>query len=149
MATSGFRPYPGPKADRITVLPEAATQSFKTGDLVIIDGGKVKVATDDENVFGVAMNDASGTTDTDVSVYVIYPGDKFIAESGAATAVANQGVAYDIDMTSGSMSVTTGTTASAVFYIDCLDPRDGATSSSPYGHVIGRFLYDSIDGIGG
>ena len=149
MATSGFRPYPGPKADRITVLPEAATQSFKTGDLVIISSGKVAVATDDENVFGVAMNDASGTTDTDVSVYVIYPGDKFIAESGAATAVANQGVAYDINMTSGSMSVTTGTAESAVFYIDCLDPRDGAVAASPYGHVIGRFVYLSIDAIGG
>ena len=149
MATSGFRPYPGPKADRITVLPEAASQTFKSGDLVIISSGKVAVASSDDDVFGVAMQDASGTTNTPTNVYVIYPGDKFIAESGAATAIANQGVAYDLDMTSGSMSVTTGTAASAAFYIDCLDPRDGITSTTPYGHVIGRFLYSSIDGIGG
>ena len=148
MATMGFRPYPGPIADRITVLPEAATQTFVAGDLVIISSGKVAVMTDDDDIFGVALNDASGTTDTDVSVYVIHPGDKFIAEASATTAVSNQGVAYALVVTSGSMAVNPGSTTTAAFYIDSLDPRDGAHTGSG-GRVIGRFIYTSIDGIGG
>jgi hypothetical protein len=148
MATMGFRPYPGPIADRISILPEAATQTFVQGDLVIISSGKVAVATDDDDVFGVALHDASGTTDTDVHVYVIQPGDKFIAEASTTTAVTNQGVAYALVVTSGSMAVNPGSTTSPAFYIDSLDPRDGATTGAG-GRVIGRFIYSSIDGIGG
>lgn len=148
MATMGFRPYPGPVADRISVLPEAATQTFKTGDLVIISSGKIAVATDDDDVFGVALHDASGTTNTDTFVYVIHPGDKFIAEASDTTAVTNQGVAYALVMTSGSMAVNPGSTSTAAFYIDSLDPRDGATTGAG-GRVIGRFVYTSLDGIGG
>ena len=149
MATMGFRPYPQPIADRITVLPEASgTQTFKRGDLVIFSSGTVAVATDDDDVFGVAMNDASGTANTDTEVYVIQPGDKFIAEASTTTAVSNQGVAYALVMTSGSMAVNPGSTTTAAFYIDALDPRDGPTTGAG-GRVIGRFIYTSIDGIGG
>ena len=148
MATMGFKPYPQPIADRITVLPEAGTQSFVRGDLVIISSGKVAVMTDDDDIFGVAMNDASGTADTDCYVYVIQPGDKFIAEASTTTAVTNQGVAYALVVTSGSMAVNPGSTTTAAFYIDALDPRDGPTTGAG-GRVIGRFIYTSIDGIGG
>jgi len=145
----GFRPYPQPIADRITILPEASgTQTFKRGDLVIFSSGTVTVATDDLEVFGVAMNDASGTANTDTEVYVIQPGDKFIAEASTTTAVTNQGNAYALVMTSGSMAVNTGSTATPGFYIDSLDPRDGPTTGAG-GRVIGRFVYESIDGIGG
>lgn len=148
MATMGFRPYPGPIADRITVLPEAATQTFKQGDLVIISGGKVAVMTDDDDIFGVAMQDASGTADTDVPVYVIHASDKFIAEASTTTAQTNVGVAYALVVTSGSMAVNPGSTTTAAFYIDSLDPRDGATTGAG-GRVIGRFIYTSLDSIGG
>ncbi len=148
MATFGFRPYPGPIASHITVLPEAATQTFVTGDLVIISSGKVAVATDDDDIFGIALNDASGTTDTDVFVYVPGPGEKFIAEASTTTAQTNVGVAYALVMTSGSMAVNPGSTTTAAFYIDSLDPRDGATTGAG-GRVIGRFIYTSLDSIGG
>jgi len=145
----GFRPYPQPIADRITVLPEASgTQTFKRGDLVIFSSGTVAVATTGEDVFGVAMNDASGTANTDTEVYVIQPGDKFIAEATATTAVTNQGNAYLLGVTSGSMGVDTSSTSTPGFYIDALDPRDGPTTGAG-GRVIGRFIYSSIDGIGG
>jgi hypothetical protein len=148
MATIGFQPYPGPIADRISWLPEAATQTFVVGDLVIISSGKVAVASDDDDVFGIAMKAATGTTNTSIPVYVIHASDKFIAEASDTTAVSNQGVAYALVMTSGSMAVNTGSTSSAAFYIDHLDPRDGATTGAG-GRVIGRFVYTSLDSIGG
>lgn len=148
MSTIGFRPYPGPIASHITRLPEGGTQSFKQGDLVIFSSGKIVVATDDDDIFGVAMHDASGTTDTDVYVYVPGPGEKFLAEASTTTAVTNQGVAYALVMTSGSMAVNPGSTTTAAFYIDALDPRDGAHTGAG-GRVIGRFVYTSLDAIGG
>jgi hypothetical protein len=144
----GFRPYPGPIADRIVHLPEAATQTFDQGDLVIISSGKVAVATDDDDVFGVAMRDASGTTDTMIPVYVIHASDKFLAEASTTTAQTNVGVAYALVMTSGSMAVNPGSTTTPAFYIEKLDPRDGATTGAG-GRVIGRFVYTSLDSIGG
>ena len=148
MATMGFRPYPGPIADRIVHLPEAATQTSDQGDLVIISSGKVAVATDDDDVFGIAMRDASGTTDTMIPVYVIHASDKFIAEASTTTAETNKGVAYALVMTSGSMAVNPGSTTTAAFYIEKLDPRDGPTTGAG-GRVIGRFVYTSLDSIGG
>lgn len=147
MATIGFVPL-NPQADRISWLPEGSGASFKTGDLVILTSGKVQVATDDDDVFGVALKDSSGTVDTDTPVYVIHASDKFLAEASATTAITNQGVAYALVMTTGSMAVNPGSTTTAAFYIDKLDPRDGATTGAG-GRVIGRFIYTSLDSIGG
>jgi hypothetical protein len=149
MATMGFRPYPDSKAERIVWLPEySGTQTFKAGDLVIFTGGSVAVATDDDDVEGIAMAPASGTTGTMLPIYIIGISDKFIAEASATTAETNKGVAYALVMTSGSMAVNPGSTTSAAFYIEKLDPRDGPTTGAG-GRVIGRFIYTSIDGIGG
>jgi hypothetical protein len=150
MATMGFQPYPGPIADRIVYLPEAATQTFKRGDLVILSSGKVAVATDDLDVWGVAMVDATGTTDTSLPIYTIHASDKFIAEASTTTAVSNQGTNYALVMTSGSMAVNPGSTTTPGFVIESLDPRDGATTGAG-GRVIGRFAVasDGLDSIGG
>lgn len=148
MATMGFRPWPGPNPDNIVHLPEAATQTFVAGDLVIISSGKVAVMTDDDDIFGIALKSASGTTDTMLPVYVITPGDKFIAQASTTTAETNKGVAYALVVTSGSMAVNPGSTTTPAFYIEKLDPRDGATTGAG-GRVIGRFVYTSMDAIGG
>jgi hypothetical protein len=68
MATMGFRPYPGPDPRKIVYIPENAAE-FVTGDLVIITSGYVEVATDDLEVFGIALanhdlwGDGSGVYD--------------------------------------------------------------------------------------
>lgn len=147
MATMGFVPL-NPCAERITWLPEAATQTFKQGDLVIISSGKVAVMTDDDDIFGIALRDATGTTDTQLPIYVPGVDEKFIAEASTTTAQTNVGVAYALVVTSGSMAVNPGSTTTAAFYIDQLDKRDGATTGAG-GRVIGRFVYTSLDSIGG
>lgn len=147
MGTMGFAPL-NPQASRVTWLPEGATQTFVAGDLVIISSGKVAVMTDDDDVFGIAMAAATGTTDTQLPVYAIHASDKFIAEASTTTAVSNQGVAYALVVTSGSMAVNPGSTTTAAFYIEQLDKRDGATTGAG-GRVIGRFIYTSLDSIGG
>ena len=146
----GFRPYPGPDATKIVHLPEEASQTFVAGDLVIHDGssGEVEIATDDDDVYGIALRDASGTTGTMIPVYVITPGDRFIAEASATTSEANKGINYALVMTGGSMAVNPGSTSSPAFIIDELDPRDGPTTGAG-GRVIGRFFYTSMNSIGG
>lgn len=148
MATFGFKPFPGPDSKKIVHLPEGSGATFYTGDLVIFTSGYVQVATNDDDIFGIAMRNSSGTIETDIPVYVITPGDKFIAESSATIAETNKGVAYDLVMTAGSMAVNPGGTSSAAFYIERLDPRDGPTTGAG-GRVIGRFIYTSMDSIGG
>ena len=148
MATMGFRPYPGPDATKIVHLPEGTSASFQAGDLVIFTSGKLQVATDDDDVFGIALKTYTGTADTSIPVYVITPGDRFIAETSATQAQTNCGVAYALVMTTGSMAVNPGSTTTAAFYIDQLDPRDGPVTGAG-GHVIGRFVYGSMDAIGG
>jgi hypothetical protein len=137
-----------PQADRVSWLPEGSGASFQAGDLVIFTSGKLQVATDDDDIFAVAMRAYSGTADTSIPVYVIHASDKFLAEASATTAITNQGVAYALVMTTGSMAVNPGSTTTAAFYIDHLDERDGATTGAG-GRVIGRFLYTSLDSIGG
>jgi len=148
MATFGFRPYPDSKAERIVHLPEGGSASFAAGDLVIFTSGSVQVATNDDDVEGIALKASSGTTGTMTPVYIIGVSDKFIAEASATTAETNKGVAYALVMTTGSMAVNPGSTTTAAFYIEKLDPRDGPTTGAG-GRVIGRFVYTSIDGIGG
>jgi hypothetical protein len=148
MATMGFRPYPGPDARKIVHLPEGTGASFQIGDLVIFTSGKLQIATDDDDAFGIALKAYSGTADTMIPVYTITPGDRFIAEASATTAETNKGVAYALVVTTGNMAVNPGSTTTAAFYIDELDPRDGPTTGAG-GRVIGRFVYTSMDAIGG
>jgi len=148
LATMGFRPYPGPDATKIVYLPEVVSATFKQGDPVVISGGYVTIATDDDDIFGIAMCDYTGTTGADTPVYVITPGDRFIAEATSTTVSTNVGVAYALTISAGASGVNTASTTTPAFYIDELDPRDGATTGAG-GRVIGRFVYGSMDAIGG
>ena len=147
MATIGFV-WAGEGTYQVKSYPEAASQSFKAGDLVILSSGSVAIATSDDDVWGVALQDASGTTGTSIPVQVIFPDTVFLAQATDATAETNKGTAYALDLTSGSMGVNTGSTTTPAFVIDRLDPRDGPETSAG-GRVFGRFVYTSCDAIGG
>lgn len=148
MATMGFRPYPGPDANKIAWLPEVVSATFKTGDLVILSSGYVTIATVDEDIYGIALQDYTGTTSTLIPVYVLSGGEKLIAEATATTTEVMKGVGYEITMTAANMGVATDTTSSPTFMVEQLDPRDGATTGAG-GRVIGHIYDSSIDGIGG
>lgn len=52
-------------------MPEASTQSFKEGEFVYLVNGKVTACSSNGKViWGVAVNDASTTTNADCEVYV-------------------------------------------------------------------------------
>lgn len=89
-------------------IPEAASQTFKEGQLVRIglaadtgkDGQLIACAGDaNELVLGVAMQDASGVENTKIPVQIIYPGITQLrisayhvsGASSSVTAVANVG----------------------------------------------------------
>lgn len=56
----------------IRILPEAAGQSYKAGELVYLVSGAVTVcATDPDEILGIAQEDASGTTSEDAPVEMI------------------------------------------------------------------------------
>ncbi len=68
--------------DEGLVLPfqEGGTQTFKEGDLVKLSSGKIIINTkaSTDKILGFALADASGTTDTIISVQVIRPSDVFL-----------------------------------------------------------------------
>lgn len=70
------------QGDEGLVLPyqEGAAQTFKAGEIVKLSSGKIIVATEAsaDLLLGYALADASGVTDTIVSVQVIRPSDVFI-----------------------------------------------------------------------
>lgn len=95
----------------VKYFPEAATQSFKRGDLVTLSSGKVAVAVaytsgdpvaSGTKILGIADKDASGTTDTSIPVIIADDKTEFLlpvfhpTAGSAVTAVTNVGVAYEL-----------------------------------------------------
>ena len=99
----------------ILSFPEKATQSFKAGTPVKLTttAGTVEIAEDGTTGFlGIAMEDASGTTNAALKVQVCRPETLVIARvtNNGTDALANtltQGVAYDFYID-----------ADSVFYVD-------------------------------
>ena len=136
MSYIGFQYYDGPRA--IIGLPEAASQTFVSGDLVAMSSGSVAVASSYATIWGVALSKASGTTGNTVYIDAIQPGSRWVAQCGSATTETQKGNGYDLSYTSGSMCVDQGNNTYKNFIIEELDPREGADASAG-GLVIGRF----------
>jgi len=142
MATMGFKlKYGNPN---IRYIKEAAgTQTFVAGDLVYLASGAVTVIANDDVIFGVAQEDASGTTGTLLPVSIISPEQTWVAAFDDTTSTDYVGEDYGLNITSDSMSVNLGeTTNTAVTIID-LDPRDGAKS---LGRVLIQFVPAVLQG---
>jgi hypothetical protein len=90
----------GPRT--IWKYPEAASQSFKQGEMVYLASGKVTICADNAVVIlGMANQDASGTTDTSIEVILACDTTAFemtVWEDGGGTndtiAVTDIGVKY-------------------------------------------------------
>lgn len=111
---------------QILTFPEAASQTFIAGDLVTLSSGKVAVAvaasathasSDVEagTILGVALENASGTTDDPVKVAIADDRLQILltvihgTPAIAVTAVAQVGVGYDVGhWTDGSTPAVTG-----------------------------------------
>jgi hypothetical protein len=103
--------------------PEAASQSFKAGELVYLASGKVTVvASDGQVVLGLAAKAATGTTDTSLLVEVFKPGARVEgnltnAGSDVTSAVTHMGKQYNLyrDGTNKISLIDTGDNTAAVF----------------------------------
>jgi hypothetical protein len=123
------KPSAGPK--EIRTFPEASTQSFEEGEFVYLVNGLVTVLADQgTTILGMAMHDASGTTNTDVAVMLANPTQTFRVSCGEGTpaAVADTDVAvkYAIRVANNRHYV---------------DPSDTDSDSC----VIRTFLFDAVD----
>lgn len=97
-------------------FPEAASQSFKAGDPVDLVSGKLTLAVAAGNNFGagddivgVALEDASGTTNTRIKVYVFNANTILrlpvyhSTAASAITAYTQIGTSYEIRFHTGSI----------------------------------------------
>jgi hypothetical protein len=95
---------------------EAATQTFKAGDFVDLSSGKVALSVAAGNTLGanddpmgIALQDATGTTDTKILIYKIHPGFRIIlpvyhgTPASAVTAIADIGSSFGIRNHTGSI----------------------------------------------
>jgi hypothetical protein len=100
----------------VLTFKEEASQTFKAGTPVKLDGGEVEIAQDGTVGFlGIAMEDASGTTNAAIRVQVVRPGDRIVAKvtnngTDALPTTLTQGMAYGFYID-----------ADSVFYADAND----------------------------
>jgi len=140
MATEGFRPaFNIPSVPVLEYAEHATAGSFKKYDLIELNGGKVRLNSDDQAIFGVALKDASGTADTAIPCYVLSSDQIWVAEVDATVAVTNVGVQYGLNIgTAGSMSVDLGDTTTESVTIIGLDGTNAYGASGT--KVLVKFL---------
>ena len=137
MTTFGFRYVDGPVDVR--EYPEGSgTQTFKTGDPVELAAGAVVVASDDQGIWGIAMQDASGTATTKIRVAIINPSQIWCAIADAQTLQAQEGLKYGLNLSAGNCTIDIGDTTTVTVVVQQLDPADGPATS--LGKMWVRFL---------
>ena len=140
MATEGFRPkFNMPPVPVLEYAEHATAGSFKKYDLVELNGGKVRLNSNDQAVWGVALRDASGTVDTPIQVQMISVGQIWVAEADTTVAVTDVCLQYGLNIgTAGSMSVDIGDTTTESVTLIAPDERDGYGGGS--NRVLIKFL---------
>lgn len=132
-----FVPLGGARSLDIQVFPEAATQTFKRGDVVGLTSGKVRcnisagsnLTSSDDEVCGVALIDATGTTDTSIPVVrmntntgLILPVTHATPASGI-TAITDIGATFQLERTAaGDWSIPVDDTSNPVAEVVDIDP---------------------------
>jgi hypothetical protein len=136
-------------------FPEAASQTFKTGDVLIKQttadkGHQVKVSGADPSsgtVVGIAMQDASGVENTPILVAVLNEKTEFIVAVVSAQALDNDdiGVEYGIasDGTNLIWRLDRTETTAKVFRVVAFAP------GYVHGDVNGKFIVKSAIGVQG
>lgn len=116
--------------------PEAASQTFKKGDFVVLSSGKVTLCADDAGtILGIAAQDASGVTDTMIPVIEANDDTVFIVNGISTTAVTQVGTTCAVDLTSTNWTVDTADTTGGVLVVTGLDPRDAVGDTNGRLHV--------------
>lgn len=130
-------------------FPEAASQTFKRGDVLIMDAAstesRVKIAADQPvaRIVGVAAADASGTTSTMIPVWLATPRAEFIVVGKASQAMD------DTDLAVGLALLRDGT--NLIWYLDNTDTthdgfvatgyKEPAVQGDFQGYYVGHFAF--------
>lgn len=133
--------------------PEAASQVFKRGWPVYLVSGKVTACvaagsnldSTGNEIFGIAVNNASGTTDTDCEIILVdgqlevcYPVTHATAAS-AVTAITQVGSTFQLENTTGkNMAVPIDDTSNPVFVVTEIAGQYAV--GEQYGWVWGKYL---------
>lgn len=130
---------------KILWFPEAASQSFKAGEFVNLVSGKVTVLSGTAQlqgkILGLALADASGTTDTAIPVAVAEEGVLFEMNATSTTAVTSVGAVYGLTVTSNKHYVNQSDTTTTKFRVKALSDKDAV------GDTYGRFLVEVLGSI--
>lgn len=123
----------GPTA-KFAVYPEAASQSFKINNPVVLSSGKVAAASVSSNklssgqAIGIALSNATGTTDSPVVVFKPGDADMLVlpvdhgTPSSAVTAVTQVGASFDCGFSSDIMTVRIDGTTATYWMVEAIDP---------------------------
>ncbi len=130
-----------------TTATEAASQSFLKGELVYLVAGKVTVvASGGTVIWGIALQDATGTTDEPIDVQVddgtlVLRGNVYHGTAASAvTAVANLGIKYGIYVSGNKAHLDISNTANDAAVITSLDKGE-------IGDVYGRCNFKLIPAV--
>lgn len=130
---------------KILYYPEAASQSFKKGEFVNLVSGKVTVLSATPalqgKILGLAMADASGTTNTAIPVAVAEEGVLFELNGTSTTAITQVGGVFGITVTSNKHYLNTADTTNTKLHVKALSKRDAV------GDTYGRFLVEVLGSI--
>lgn len=121
---------------------EGASQSYKKGDLVKAHANGLVVIGTAAAFFGIALEDATGTTSTATAVDLIRADNIYVMNAAGATTTAQTNVyeESDITFTVGAHTLAANTTSGVDAIIMGLHPGDGAKLGGRY---LVRFL-DSV-----
>ena len=152
MATISMKPMMAAKtisgnSPQLVPFPEAASQTFVRGEIVYLVGGKVTEISGDTpgQILGVAAENASGTTNTQILVWIANDDTIFEAnysddaQAGTATAVSIVGLRkiLDRDTTNSRVYVSNSGTTPRVTILG-LSEKDAAGDTG--GRVLFQFM---------
>uniref|UniRef100_A0A6M3KF15 Uncharacterized protein n=1 Tax=viral metagenome TaxID=1070528 RepID=A0A6M3KF15_9ZZZZ len=128
---------------KVYYYPEAASQSFLKGEFVYLVSGKLTVvpaAVDSQvKIAGMALQDATGTTDTALAIAVAEEGVLFeMNATGAVTAITHVGGSYNLTITSNKHYIDLNAATFPRFKVKALSPRDAVGDT--YGRVLVEVL---------
>jgi predicted RecA/RadA family phage recombinase len=127
--------------------PEAASQSFKKGELVYLASGKVTICGADPSlILGMAMEDATGTTDTSIAVAIankdtVFEGNVYHGTPASAiTAVTDIGTDYGVVNANNKWYVDVSDTSNVRILVRDLSKKD--VVGDTYGRVLFQVMQD-------
>ncbi len=153
-ASFTYYPSGGQDTGLVRSFKEDAAQTFIRGDLVFLaaTGELGECGTDPLKILGIAMDDSTGVTGSNILVNVIRPNDQFKASFENAFVLADTMAPLEISTPAAGrwrIDDATGANLARVVLIDSLEySADGLLESQAGGAVICTFLHEDGTSLG-